>query len=93
MKILYNIDGSISKLILGKFVQQNNNNVDKISVAINGNLDNNTIKKVEDIVSNVIGVDEKIYGPFKAQDLVVMPKINANVIVKNRKGRILSNII
>ena len=38
MKILYNIDGSISKLILGKFVQQNNNNVDKISVAINGKL-------------------------------------------------------
>lgn len=29
------------------------------SVAINGNLNNNTIKKVEDIVSNIIGVDEK----------------------------------
>lgn len=29
------------------------------SVAINGNLDNNTIRKVEDIVSNIIGVDEK----------------------------------
>ena len=29
------------------------------SVAINGNLDNKTIKKVEDIVSNVIGLDEK----------------------------------
>lgn len=28
------------------------------SVAINGNLDNKTIKKVEDIVSNIIGVDE-----------------------------------
>lgn len=29
------------------------------SVAINGNLDNKTIKKVEDIVSNIIGVDKK----------------------------------
>lgn len=29
------------------------------SVAINGNLDNKTIKKVEDIVSNVIGLNEK----------------------------------
>jgi len=29
------------------------------SVAINGNLDDNTIKKVEDIVSNVIGVDKE----------------------------------
>ena len=28
------------------------------SVAINGNLDNKTIKKVEDIVSNIIGVDK-----------------------------------
>lgn len=38
----------------------------------------------------IIGVDEKIYGPFFPQDLVVMPKINAMVFVKNRKGRIVN---
>ncbi|WP_288193315.1 hypothetical protein [uncultured Methanobrevibacter sp.] len=39
--------------------------------------------------NQIIGVDEKIYGPFKSQDLVIMPKANANVIVRCRKGRII----
>lgn len=60
---------------------------------IMNNLEENTLVIVFKDFNQFIGVDEKIYGPFKAQDLVVMPKINANVIVKNRKGRILSNII
>ena len=60
---------------------------------IKNNLEENTLVIVFKDFNQFIGVDEKIYGPFKAQDLVVMPKINANVIVKNRKGRILSNII
>lgn len=44
---------------------------------------------VFDEIGPIVGVDEKFYGPFQPQDVVVMPKINAMVFVKNRKGRIL----
>ena len=44
---------------------------------------------VFDNIDSIIGVDEKIYGPFYPQDIVIMPKINANIFVKNKKGRIV----
>lgn len=58
---------------------------------------NKTQSKSEDLVTllvfdeidSIMGVDEKVYGPFHSQDIVVMPKINANIFVKNRKGRIV----
>ena len=40
-------------------------------------------------IESIVGVDEKIYGPFRPQDLVTMPNINAKIFVKNRKGRIV----
>lgn len=42
---------------------------------------------VFDDVDAIIGVDEKIYGPFRPQDLVTLPMINAKIFFKNRKGR------
>ena len=42
---------------------------------------------VFDDVGPIIGVDERIYGPFRPQDLVTLPLINAKVFFKNRKGR------
>ncbi|WP_299521973.1 hypothetical protein [uncultured Methanobrevibacter sp.] len=42
---------------------------------------------VFDDVDSIVGVDEKIYGPFRPQDLVVLPKINARIFVKNHKAR------
>lgn len=36
-----------------------------------------------------MGVDERVYGPFRSQDLVVMPRTNAKIFAKNRKGRII----
>ena len=38
-------------------------------------------------VDQIIGVDEKVYGPFRPQDLVTLPMINAKIFFKNRKGR------
>ena len=38
-------------------------------------------------VDSIIGVDEKIYGPFKSQDVVTLPLVNAKVFFKNRLGR------
>ena len=40
-------------------------------------------------VGAIVGVDEKIYGPFYPQDIVVMPFVNANIIIKNKKGRLV----
>ena len=42
---------------------------------------------VFDEVGPIVGVDEKDYGPFRPQDLVTLPLINAKVFFKNRKGR------
>lgn len=42
---------------------------------------------VLDEIGPIMGIDEKAYGPFRPQDIVVLPKINANIFVKNRKAR------
>jgi DNA replication factor GINS len=42
---------------------------------------------VLDEIDSIMGIDEKVYGPFRSQDIVTLPKINANIFVKNRKAR------
>lgn len=42
---------------------------------------------VFDDIDSIMGIDEKVYGPFRPQDIVTLPKINANIFVKNRKAR------
>ncbi len=42
---------------------------------------------VFDDVGAIVGVDEKVYGPFRPQDLVTLPLVNAKIFFKNRKGR------
>ncbi|WP_458456109.1 DNA replication complex subunit Gins51 [Methanobrevibacter sp.] len=42
---------------------------------------------VFDDVGPIVGVDEKVYGPFRPQDLVTLPLVNAKIFFKNLKGR------
>lgn len=42
---------------------------------------------VFDEVPEIIGIDEKVYGPFYPQDVVKMPELNADLFRKRRKGR------
>ena len=42
---------------------------------------------VFDEIGPIMGVDEKVYGPFRPQDLVTLPMVNAKIFFKNRKGR------
>ena len=42
---------------------------------------------VFDDIGPIVGVDEKVYGPFRPQDLVTLPMVNAKIFFKNRKGR------
>ena len=41
-------------------------------------------------INSIIGVDKKVYGPFKPQDIVIMPDVNAEIFVKNKKGRLIN---
>lgn len=42
---------------------------------------------VFDEIGSIVGVDEKVYGPFRPQDIVTLPMVNAKIFFKNRKGR------
>lgn len=55
---------------------------------VNADFDNVTILVFKD-VGSIVGVDEKVYGPFHPQDVVVLPKINADVLLKYRKARLV----
>ena len=51
----------------------------------------NTMVLIFSDIDPIIGVDKKNYGPFKPQDIVVMPDINVNILVKNKKGRLIKS--
>ena len=83
------------KPVKSKSIEDNPNAFDESEQYID--LDSQRISKdtnlvtmlVFDEVGPIVGVDEKVYGPFRPQDLVIMPNINAKIFVKNRKGRIV----
>ena len=52
-------------------------------------LNTNETILIFDEIDSIIGVDEKIYGPFRAQDIIVIPNENAEILTKNRKARIV----
>ncbi len=47
-----------------------------------------TLIVLEELPS-IIGVDREIYGPMIPQDIVAMPEANAQIIIKNNKGRFI----
>jgi DNA replication factor GINS len=61
---------------------------ESIKLSKYGKIDNETILIFSEFGA-IVGVDEKIYGPFYPQDIVVMPNVNANIVVKNKKGRLV----
>jgi DNA replication factor GINS len=63
-------------------------NKSKRKLKINDKIINETILLFEDMPS-IMGVDTKVYGPFRGQDVAVLPVLNADIIVKNKKGRYL----
>ncbi|MFB2622913.1 hypothetical protein [Methanothermobacter sp. KEPCO 2] len=46
-----------------------------------------TVLIFEEVPARIMGVDEKIYGPFRPQDIVTLPSLNADVFINARKGR------
>lgn len=47
-----------------------------------------TLIVLEELPS-IMGVDREIYGPLMPQDIVTMPEANAQIIIKNNKGKFI----
>ncbi len=41
-------------------------------------------------VGEIMGVDEKVYGPFHSQDVVVLPKLNAKIFLDTSQARLVN---
>ena len=50
---------------------------DNITIIMNGD------------VGPIVGVDEKVYGPFNSQDVVILPKINAQIFLDANKAKLI----
>ena len=40
-------------------------------------------------INSIIGVDEKIYGPFAPEDVVILPKLNADILIDKNKAKLV----
>ena len=45
--------------------------------------------KINEKINSIIGVDEKIYGPFAPEDVVILPKLNADILIDKNKARLV----
>ena len=43
--------------------------------------------KINDKIPKILGVDKKEYGPFSSQDMVLLPKENAEILIKRNVGQ------
>ncbi|MEA4956551.1 hypothetical protein SDC9_07686 [bioreactor metagenome] len=84
-----------------QFVDLDSLNVTESNFPDNFTYSNNsksTVDKIANVmilvfseINSIMGVDKKIYGPFKPQDIVVLPDINAEILVKNKMGRMVKS--
>jgi DNA replication factor GINS len=58
------------------------------TATVNAKLNFNTLVIFDEIPS-IVGVDEKVYGPFCPQDVVILPEANSQIFIKARKGRLI----
>lgn len=82
-----------------QFVDLDSLVVDETFSSVNSldlNKSKSTVNKIANVmilifseINSIMGVDKKIYGPFKPQDIVIMPDINAKILIKNKKGRLV----
>ena len=53
-------------------------------------IENATVVISED-VGEMVGIDGKIYGPFLANDVVILPNITAQILIDNNKASLVKN--
>ena len=75
-----------------------NNNINKNNVKENPLKNINNQKAPTEVLMileelpTIMGVDKKIYGPFSPQDIITMPQPNAQILIKNRKGKFIQKL-
>ncbi|BDZ69964.1 DNA replication complex GINS family protein [Methanobacterium petrolearium] len=78
----------ISDEFKGKTVEKVGNNTSSISKdSSNIRKSSTEILMILDKLPSIMGVDNKVYGPFYPGDIITMPEPNANIIIKNHKGK------
>ena len=58
------------------------------SIAKKEEIENTAVVILNDMES-IVGVDEKVYGPFSANDVVILPNITAQILVDNNKAGLI----
>ena len=51
-------------------------------------IENATVVISED-VGEMVGIDGKVYGPFLANDVVILPNITAQILIGNNKASLV----
>ncbi len=64
----------------------------RISLDFDNSIEYSVIRILSD-VPELVGEDLRIYGPFCPQDVVSIPKSNADIIISQRKAEIIKPII
>ena len=59
------------------------------SIAKKEELENTTVVIYRDI-GPIVGIDEKVYGPFLAKDVVILPNITAQILIGNKKAGLIN---
>jgi DNA replication factor GINS len=49
----------------------------------------NTTVVINENIGEMIGIDGKIYGPFLENDVVILPNINAQILIDNNKASLV----
>ena len=63
----------------------------EISTSSDNEINNQNIQTevllVLDELPPIMGIDNKVYGPFSPQDIITIPEPTARIIIKNQKGK------
>ena len=51
----------------------------------------NTTVVIKENIGEIVGIDEKIYGPFLANDVVILPNITAQILIDSNKATLVNN--
>ena len=46
---------------------------------------------IKENIDEIVGIDGKVYGPFLADDVVVLPNITAQIIIDSNKATLVNN--
>ncbi|MBE6513262.1 MAG: DNA replication complex GINS family protein [Methanobrevibacter olleyae] len=84
------VDGSVDDSVDAKKDNAPKKPVDKTRGGLfaRDEIENATVVLSED-VGELVGIDGKVYGPFLANDVVILPNITAQILIDNKKASLV----